>query len=523
MLVEASDLSRAAGYGPRATPAQARALRRDALQRSDALLGELLARTDPEHDAVLVLSPVAPRASPELAITALRAPGVHGGVLRSPTTRRDGYVQLADVAPTVLALLGEEQPDEIEGRAFEVSARSGVDRVGQLADEAAAAGFRDSLMPLVVPLDHRRTRRPRLGHLAGGAAPRPLAIVSRARCLPGARRRPGHLPGQPAGGREPEVRRPTSGAVVAVAAVVAAGVVVVDRRSPGIGPLVAIGAIVALFAVDVLVGAPLQVNAVFGYSVAVAGRFAGLGNLAFALFGAAAIVLGALVVDRYGSRGVPAATVLLVGVVLIEGLPMLGADVGGVLSMVPAFGVTALVLAGRRPGLRAAVGLVAAAGLTVLVFAFVDAARPAGAQTHLARLAEHLVDGRWGSFFDSLTRRLQASFGGAEVAAWALVVVLIVVVAIYVVLAARGTLARWRDSWDGCSTPPPAPRRPGSPCSPWSASSPTTRRSRCQRRCSSWSRPSSSSTPASYQRWPACEGAKRANHVADALPGTERP
>jgi hypothetical protein len=186
------------------------------------------------------------------------------------------------------------------------------------------------------------------------------------------------------------------------------------------------------------------VNAVFGYSVAVAGRFAGVGNLAFALFGAAAVLLSALVVDRYGSRGLPPATALLMGVVLLEGLPMFGADVGGVLSMVPAFGVTALILAGRRPGMRTALGLVVAAGLTVLVFAFVDAIRPAGERTHLARLAEHLVDGRWGSFNDSLARRLQASFGGAELAAWSLVVALIVGVGIYVVLVARGHLGRWR-------------------------------------------------------------------------------
>ncbi len=72
------------------------------------------------------MSPVSPTASPELAIAALRAPGVEPGLLRSSTTRRDGYVQLADVAPTILDLLGEAAPDEIEGRAFEVSAAGEV-------------------------------------------------------------------------------------------------------------------------------------------------------------------------------------------------------------------------------------------------------------------------------------------------------------------------------------------------------------------------------------------------------------
>lgn len=106
VLVEASDLSRAAGYELRATPAQARRLRSAALESSDALLRSLLARVDPSVDGVLVLSPVAPRAAPELAAVLLRAPGIDGGLLRSPTTRRDGYVQLADVAPTVLSQIG---------------------------------------------------------------------------------------------------------------------------------------------------------------------------------------------------------------------------------------------------------------------------------------------------------------------------------------------------------------------------------------------------------------------------------
>src|SRR5690606_7799652 len=95
VLVEASDLARAAAYGRRATPAQRTHLRQEALRRSDALLGDLVDRVDPETDAVLVLSPVAPAGA---GTTVLRAPGVDHGLLRSATTRRDGYVHLADVA-----------------------------------------------------------------------------------------------------------------------------------------------------------------------------------------------------------------------------------------------------------------------------------------------------------------------------------------------------------------------------------------------------------------------------------------
>ena len=72
-LVEASDLSRAAAYRPRATPEQARRLRTEALTDADALLGQLLERIDPAHDAVLVVSPVSAKRSPALGVAALAA------------------------------------------------------------------------------------------------------------------------------------------------------------------------------------------------------------------------------------------------------------------------------------------------------------------------------------------------------------------------------------------------------------------------------------------------------------------
>src|SRR3546814_13256080 len=92
--------------------------------------------------------------------------------------------------------------------------------------------------------------------------------------------------------------------VVLLAAAQAALTFAIDQRWLGMGTITGVAATVVLIALDVAFGAALQVNAVFGYSLAVAGRFAGLGNLAFSLFGAATVLLGALLADRYGKRGV---------------------------------------------------------------------------------------------------------------------------------------------------------------------------------------------------------------------------
>jgi hypothetical protein len=436
-LVEASDLSRAAAYRPRATPDQARQLRIEALTDADALLGELLERVDPARDAVLVISPVSAGPAPALGIAALSAPGIDGGELVSATTRREGYVQLADITPTLLSLAGAEVPDEIEGRTFQVAGLSqDLGRIDDLGEAADAAAFRDRVLPWAV-----------VGIIAVLAV-LTAGVLLRARLAPGLRKplAPlafaclGFVPATFVTSHVGPVRTSVVGymaVIVAVAVVMAAVCVAIERGWPGGGALAGVGAIVALVAVDVVLGAPLQVNSVFGYSLAIAGRFAGLGNLAFALFGSATVVLAALIVDRLGRGGVAVAVGLLLTVVLIEGLPMLGADVGGVLSMVPAFGVTALLLVDRRIGLRELVALGAATGAVLLAFAFVDAARPDRAQTHLARLAQHVLDARWGPFFDSLTRRGQASFGGSDQAGWAVVLTAMGATALYVLLVAR--------------------------------------------------------------------------------------
>jgi hypothetical protein len=438
VLVEASDLSRVAAYGSRADADQRGALRDAALADADALLGSLLERVDPEHDAVVVLSPVSPAASPTLGMVAVRAPGVDGGLLESATTRRGGYVQLADVAPTVLTLLGEEPPSDMEGRTFQVTEASG-DRTGALADAAEAAEFRDGSMVLAVTgivvglvlLTAATLLRERLGPRAR-AALAPLAYGAL-----------GLVPGTFLVGRVGAARAnlPAQALiVVAIAAVVAAACVQVDRRRPGWGAPAAMASIVGLIALDLLIGAPLQLNTTFGYSVAVAGRFTGLGNLAFALFGSATIVLAALIVDRTGPRGVRVALGLMAAVVVVEGLPMLGADVGGVLAMVPAFGVTAFVLLGRPIRAREVVGLVVATGVVLFAFALVDAARPPEVQTHLARLAEQALDGRWETFSKNLGRRWQASLGGAELAGWISVGAVVVLACLYAVLVAAGRM-----------------------------------------------------------------------------------
>lgn len=438
VAVEASDLTRAEEYGRTATPARRRALRAEALRDADDLLGQLLARVE-DDDAVLVLSPIAPPGAPDLGIVALRTADTASGLLRSATTRRNGYVQLADVASTVLAVLGEDELDRGEGRPFRVAAEDDHDLVGRLANAEEQAEFRDSIVPATVT-----TLIVLLAALCGLALVRRRLPARVRRALPVAAA--AMLGTLPATFLSAAIGVDGIGAYVALLAAGGAVVALVswsaERRWRGTGAIVSVGAVVVLIGVDVLVGAPLQLNTVFGYSVAVAGRFAGVGNLAFALLASGAVVLAALVAERFERRGRLVALALLLAVLLVDGLPVLGADVGGVLSIVPAFGLAALVLLGRRIGVREVVAVGAAAFGMLVAVAFVDLARPDADQTHLARLAEHIVDQRWSPFFSSLTRRWSASFGSGQTGAWVVFFLLTGIVVTY--LAVRLVTRRRR-------------------------------------------------------------------------------
>lgn len=423
VLVEASDINRAVSYRQRATPEQYEALRAAALRQADDLLGELLEVVDLSSDAVVVISPVSPTRTPELGLVAIQSPSSQPGLLQSPVTRRDGYVNLADITPTLAELLGEELPTTVEGRAVQVGETEVQDRVGYLVDSADAAAFRDSFLPaavtgiivLIAVVTAAAVWRDRLpSRLRSAARWLALAIL-------------GLVPGSFVVALVPAARTALGWQLLVLAAcavAVAFAAVLADRLRPGSAAVVAVGLPVGLITVDLLTGANLQVNTLFGYSMAVAGRYTGLGNLAYALFGAASIVLAALLVDRYRTRGWQLACGLLAGALLVDGLPMLGADVGGVVSLAPAFGVTLLLLAGLHIGSREVLGLGGATVAVVFLFGAIDSARSPAEQTHLARVIDHAVTGNWDVLFTTVTRRWQASFGGVELAGWATVAAL---------------------------------------------------------------------------------------------------
>lgn len=414
VLVEASDLARTIRYRDLVDAARFEELRRQALQDADRLLTRLMDHVDLERDAVLVMSPYQARGPANLLVTALHRPGWDPGYLRSASTQRKGIVTLVDVAPSILDTMGVRRPVAMEGRPFEV-VRSGAslearrDHLNTIND---AARFRERLLfptTLVLVLVLGLVTGAATAAVAGGGLGRwrsaiafaaladlavlPLSYLARA------------FPLQDLGSVF-YWAFVVAGALIAAAA---ARQLARWQRQPDLA-LAAVAALVLVVPLlDAVTGSHLHLGSAFGYSPTGNSRLYGISNYSFAQVAAAGLILAALVAAR-GERRHRVAALAVLGVVLVVlGMPTWGADVGGVLAMVPTIGVFATLLFGWRVRLRTIV----LAGLATLVavggFGLLDLARPAGERAHLGRLFERIGAEGIQPLLSTIQRKLAAN------------------------------------------------------------------------------------------------------------------
>lgn len=427
------------------------------LVAADRALAALL--RDVQADTVLVVGLAAApgEATARLHVAVAAGAGFEPGALRSASTRRAPYVQLIDVAPTVLDLLGRPVPPSMTGQPWTSVGQPPTP--AQLADLSAKARAQQAVtapffvallgttLVLLLALWRRRPELAELVALGGTAA---LGASYLANLLPW--------------WRSP-VPLLTLLAIVAVLAAAIAGAAATapiflswsatrrrrrpqgeDQREEGRGPggqgeravLRPAGMVCAVVAgvlvIDLLTGAHLQMSSVAGYSPLVAGRFAGIGNVAFGVLAAASLLATAALTRR-------AAVVAAVGVVVVvvDGAPPWGSDVGGVLALVPAVVLLAMLLSGRRvSALRLLL-----AGLTgvavVTAFALADWSRAPADRTHLGRFFQDVLDGTAGTL---LRRKAEAVFGLLFANPVTAMLPLVVAALVYLVVRPPAPLAR---------------------------------------------------------------------------------
>jgi hypothetical protein len=383
--------------------------------------------------------------SPRLHVALAVGPGFAAGSLTSASTRRAPYVQLLDVAPTVLDRLGISVPAQMIGQSWrQVRDRpaSAAAAIAALVDTDRAADVHRHVVALFFfflelaqalaygtivallnrPAGRRASRRRQLLtglHGAGvifAAVPVATLLANLVRW-------------ERAG-------RPVL-ALLAAVAVATALVGLLALRGPWrhrlLGPVGAVTVVtVAVFVVDLGTGARLQMSSLVGYSPLVAGRFAGIGNVAYGVFAAAVLLTGAVLAAGRSRRGAVAVVAGIGGLgVLVDGGPWWGSDVGGVLALMPGLALLALGVAGSRITWRPVVAAGLAGVAVVGAFAVADYRRPPAARTHFGRFLDQLLHGGAGSV---LARKATANLALLTHTVWTALVPVVIVLAGMIVL-----------------------------------------------------------------------------------------
>ncbi len=322
------------------------------------------------------------------------------GVLTSPSTRQPGLVQLQDLTASLLAWAGADdaaltgRPVVVEPDDRPVAERLS-DRVGF---EVRSATLR-AVSPQVtgwlavafalwcVGVGVAWWRRPGV-RVPGALAAAGVALAAVPTATFVANLVPWWHAGSPAWA--------FAGVLLAVVAVVTSAALVAQRRRRH-GALAVLSVLtLVVLGGDVLTGSGLQLASVFGQNPTVGGRFYGVGNTSYALYGVSVLAVVALVA-AWRRPGVLWSSVTAGGVLLfaavLEGHPSYGADFGGP----PGLLLGGLVVLASAIGLRLTVtrvvGAVGAVAVVTVGVAVLDWMRPAAARTHLGEFVQTVLDG----------------------------------------------------------------------------------------------------------------------------------
>ncbi len=386
--------------------------RRAAARAADAGLAKLVAAR-PARSLIAVAGLSDTDVEQRLHVAVVEGPGYGAGLLTSASTGRPGYVQLTDIAPTALAVLGRPVPAMLfpgapmlstGGRrtplAAAVDSQVDADREVRvqcpLASDLFATLTFCQLMLFVaaIPL-LRRARRP-----AGPVTPPPnphwyergveVLLVAAALVVPAAL-----LAGIVGWWRAPVPRLVFGTVTLAVVAAVTT-LITHSRRGRGVlGPLGGVAALAAaVIAVDVVTGSRLQLNSVVGYSAVTGVQYAGLATVGLGVFTAGILVGAGCLAQQVRRRWRPVVVAVVGGLaVVMAGSPYLGADAAGAVALTAGVCVAAaLSTGGWLTFPRVAWALLAGVAVTA-GFALFDVSRPVSQRGSVGRLLGHLSDG----------------------------------------------------------------------------------------------------------------------------------
>ena len=386
--------------------------RAEQLRAIDTRLGEVLAAAPGGAD-VIVASLADAGVSERLRLVVARGPHFGPGEIDSSSTKQPGLAQAQDLTVTLLSGQALAVPDALGGARLTFTPADGnseaiaTTRLQHLVDYDLASHEVHSLVPpffsvfaygqLVAYLLVLLVWRGKIG--SEGSRLRTLswvrALAVAAASVPASTFLANLLPWW-------RFSTPMLSVVASVGLFVLliAGLALVGPWGRTTwGPMLVVSLVtMGVLAADVMTGSRLQISSLMGLQPVVAGRFYGMGNVTFAIFVTAALLLATAVSSLLVRAGLPrlgAAAAGLIGVVtvVVDGAPFWGADGGGPPAAIPGFAFLVLSILGIAMTWRRVLAIGVACVALFLTVGFLDWLRAPQSRTHLGRFIQSILDG----------------------------------------------------------------------------------------------------------------------------------
>lgn len=411
--------------------------RKAAILECDQAIGEISRHLDPSSDLVIICSPTPSRKMIDEG--ELLTPIIIAGrgfepssFLYSSSTRKKGLASNFDIAATIIDFFKLERPPQLIGRPL-VSAETSY-------DAASLEGFRDvavashtsrggmvnffiffslaviALLLLVIIMreDLAQSRQTFFSvvFLALISAPLAYLVVSLF-------------------GRADFYKSIPIAAVMCIGLALAS-LFLQPRRNRSLNSAIIFLSgltLVALIA-DTFSGSKLMASSPFGTDLILGGRYYGIGNLYMGVAIGSSLLFVSLIIDTHTSffsrprRRLLFACAVFALVLVLIGLPTLGANVGGAITAAVAFGVFLIKLGGERLKWKRALWVVILLIAFLLILPILEM-YAAKQPTHLGELVSRIKGGGLPFFFSQVSRKVAASIRLLKSSNWTLELVVL--------------------------------------------------------------------------------------------------
>jgi hypothetical protein len=361
---------------------------------------EIVAKLAKDPDVTVIVTGIGPAAGssdPSLQLV-YRLGTTLPGWLTSASTRRSGIVTLTDLTRTLIDFgppEGSQPLTEVDGSPFAVdgdnqtpSANGAkISSIAALSD-AAPLGYLSLgiggavlFVILIIGIALNRLAVSRLILTFGAVL---LASMMLTGAVPWDRSsRPGLY---------------LSLAVAAWSAILTSAAILLGRLLRVPAAIAAAGITVAALTIDAAMGGPMQPGSMLNSRPIFGLRWYGFGNVTFASYATAGLLLAGYVAHRFLAAGRRRAATIVVaatgfGVVVCEGWPTMGADFGGVIALTPAVMVLIISVSGIRLTAPKLIFAAATAVIAVGLISFLDWSRGPDRRSHLGNFVQRIIDG----------------------------------------------------------------------------------------------------------------------------------